>query len=176
MDSGPRTSQNRLMGDAVGEQLWVAEAEVGSADAAVLIDELSDLLAARYGSSGRDGFDPTAEEDGVFFIARTDKELRGCGALRPLDGHHGIGEVKRMYARPGTSGVGRAILDALEAHAAAAGYRAIWLETRRLNERAVRFYEHAGYRERAPYGKYVGRPEAICMEKMLVRPGDVEAS
>lgn len=47
------------------------------------------------------------------------------------------------------------------------GYRELWLETRRANNRAVRFCQIAGFVERAPYGKYVGRAEAICKEKML---------
>jgi GNAT superfamily N-acetyltransferase len=139
-----------------------------SPEAQVLIDELSELLGARYGSSGRDGFDPVEEGPGVFLVARVDDSPAGCGALRALAGHEGVAEVKRMYSRPGTRGVGRAVLAGLESAAREHGYASIWLETRRANNRAIRFYESAGYRERPAYGKYVGRPEAICMEKQLI--------
>ena len=73
-----------------------------------------------------------------------------------------------MLAREGRAGVGSALLADLEARARDLGYRAIWLETRRVNAQAVGFYLARGYRERAPYGRYVGRPEAICFEKDLM--------
>jgi GNAT superfamily N-acetyltransferase len=157
------------MTDLEHEALLVAAEDVTSADAQILIDELSAVLAAAYGSSGRSGFDPSAERDSVFLVAREGRHPVGCGALRPLPAHSGVAEIKRMYSRPGTTGVGRAILAALEAEAAKLGYEQIWLETRRANNRAVGFYERAGFVERAPYGRYVGRPEAICMEKKLGR-------
>ncbi len=149
------------------DEVVVEEVEPTSAAARVLIDELSTVLAEAYGSSGRSGYQPEQELDGVFLIARLGGELAGCGALRSLDGRSDVAEVKRMYSRPGTTGVGQAVLRALESQAAQRGYASIWLETRRANSRAVRFYMAAGYRERAPYGQYVGRPEAICMEKVL---------
>lgn len=139
-----------------------------------LIDELSHVLAQRYGSSGRDGFDPAAEDPRtVMVVASVDGVPVGCGAVRPLDlgdddvARSVVAEIKRMYARPGTQGVGRSVLAALEAHALAQGCTTVWLETRRANDRAVAFYRRAGYAERAAYGKYVGRLEAICMEKRL---------
>ncbi|MGX9944513.1 GNAT family N-acetyltransferase [Bradyrhizobium sp. BTAi1] len=55
----------------------------------------------------------------------------------------------------------------LEAAALGFGYHAIWLETRRVNARAVAFYERHGYRRIPNFGKYAGRPEAVCFEKRL---------
>ncbi|CAM3556129.1 hypothetical protein BOSP111201_12405 [Bordetella sputigena] len=72
-----------------------------------------------------------------------------------------------MYAKPGTQGVGSAVLKYLEARAAEAGYRKAWLETRRVNTRAVAFYIRHGCKEIAPYGKYIWRPEAICPGKPI---------
>jgi ribosomal protein S18 acetylase RimI-like enzyme len=72
-----------------------------------------------------------------------------------------------MYARPGTRGVGTAILHHLENQALRAGYAEIWLETRRVNTRAVSFYVRHGYRQVPNFGRYVGRPEAICLGKVL---------
>ncbi|HEX9173528.1 MAG TPA: hypothetical protein VF861_12785 [Telluria sp.] len=51
--------------------------------------------------------------------------------------------------------------------ALALGYRALWLETRRVNLRAVGFYAAHGYRPVANYGKYVGRDDAVCLGKSL---------
>ena len=102
----------------------------------------------------------------LFAVARgIDGAALGCVALRPLTEE--VGEIKRMYGRPGSRGVGAALLAFVEAEARAVGYRSAWLETRRVNTRAVAFYQRHGYREIAPYGKYVGRLDAICLGKLL---------
>ena len=49
------------------------------------------------------------------------------------------------------------------------GYHALWLETRLVNERAVRFYESRGYKRIPNFGKYVGNTAAVCFEKRLAR-------
>ena len=77
--------------------------------------------------------------------------------------------MKRTYARPGNPGIGSALLAFLEAEAAALGYRAIWLETRAVNRRAVRFYLAHGYTPISNYGKYAGNAEAVCLAKQLDR-------
>jgi GNAT superfamily N-acetyltransferase len=144
-----------------------------SAAARELIEELSAALAGITGDSGKASFD-AADVRGsraTFIVARDAQGgLLGCGALRPLavqDGIGPVGELKRMYARPGTAGVGAALLAFLERQAAAFGYGALWLETRRVNLRAVQFYEKHGYLPVPNYGKYIGRPEAICLGRQL---------
>ncbi len=142
-----------------------------SADARLLLEELSAALARLTGSSGTASFAPedTRVERAVFVIARTgDGALSGCGALRPLDAD--VGELKRMYARPGSAGAGAVLLAHLEQQARAFGYRELWLETRHVNRRAVDFYLKHGYRQIAKFGKYVGRDEAICLGKTLGLP------
>ncbi|MDG2535489.1 GNAT family N-acetyltransferase [Sphingomonas sp. HITSZ_GF] len=106
---------------------------------------------------------------GAIFALAFDGEGRaaGCGAYRPLG--EGVAEVKRMFAAPGSRGIGAALLAFLEARAAADGYRELWLETRLVNERAVRFYEKHGYLRIPNFGKYAGRPEAVCLAKRLAR-------
>ncbi|MGJ4928311.1 GNAT family N-acetyltransferase [Bradyrhizobium sp. HKCCYLS2038] len=139
-----------------------------SATAEALIAELSATLARITGDSGRSSFDPddVRGPKACFVIARDGAgQAVGCGALRPLQAR--IAEVKRMFARPGTAGVGAAILAHLETAAAAYGYQAIWLETRVVNTRAVGFYERHGYRRIPNYGKYAGREEAACFAKQL---------
>lgn len=138
------------------------------ADARGLIAALSQRLAAITGSSGQASFD---EDDvrgpGAAFLLARDEQGRaiGCGGLRPLQ--PGVAEIKRMYAGVAGQGVGSAVLAALEAKAKSLGYGEIRLETRRVNTVAVGFYLRAGYREIPPYGRYVGRPEAVCFAKPI---------
>jgi GNAT superfamily N-acetyltransferase len=146
----------------------IGACDPGSDDAQVLLEELSAALAVITGSSGKASFslDDARAARSLFLVARgEDGALLGCGALRPLEGD--IGEIKRMFARPGTSGVGAALLAALEQAARGFGYRELWLETRAVNERAVQFYLKHGYARFPNYGKYTGRPEAACFNKLI---------
>ncbi len=148
----------------------------GTLDAIGLTDELSAALAAITGDSGRSSFDP----DDVrlprarFAVARdADGHPIGCAALRPLA--DGVAEIKRMYARPGNPGTGSALLAFVEREAAALGYRELWLETRVVNQRAVKFYSERGYAVIANYGRYAGRADAVCLSKQLPSPAGVSA-
>lgn len=146
----------------------VTREDPATADAQALIDELSDTLARITGDSGRASFDPgeVRGEKALFVVARDlDGRAVGCGAFRPLQG--GIAELKRMYARPDTAGVGSAVLAYMEVEARRIGYSALWLETRLVNRRAVTFYERHGYTRIENFGKYVGNPKAVCLEKRL---------
>jgi ribosomal protein S18 acetylase RimI-like enzyme len=154
----------------------VAAEEATAPDSCALMEELSAVLASITGSSGKASFDPQDVSGPMarFVVARGTQlhtELAGpalgCGAFRPL--HEGVAEIKRMYARPdiGVRGVGAAILRHLEAEALALEYRALWLETRLVNQRAVDFYVAHGYLRIANYGKYAGNPLAACFEKRL---------
>ncbi len=137
-------------------------------DALTVLDKLSDALAAINGSSGRNSFDPgdVTVARALFVVGRDSLNAPvGCGAYRPLSPD--IAEVKRMYAAPGTVGLGAEILAFLEEKARADGYEALWLETRLVNDRAVRFYQRHGYIRIPNFGKYVGRPEAVCFGKRL---------
>ena len=137
-------------------------------DALALVAELSAALSALTGASGQASFDLSDVRGprACFALAR-DAQGRalGCGALRPLAGD--VAEVKRMFARPGTGGVGSAVLRFLESEAARRGYAALRLSTRRVNERAVAFYERHGYRRIAGYGRYAGSDVSVCFEKTL---------
>ncbi|NRR29482.1 GNAT family N-acetyltransferase [Oxalobacteraceae bacterium] len=149
-------------------ELAIVQEDPGSAAAQELIEELSAALADITGDSGKSSFDPDDVRGprARFLLARNAAGLAlGCGALRPL--HEDVAEIKRMYARPGHAGTGSALLQALEAQAQALGYRALWLETRLVNQRAVDFYAARGYRRIPNYGRYVGNPLAVCFEKLL---------
>ena len=155
----------------------VAAADPGEADSVLLMAELDETLHAIAGDSGRTQFSAADArgEAGCFALAR-DAQGRalGCGALRPFSAAGAapqpmadVAEIKRMYARPGSKGVGSAVLAWLEAEACRIGYRVLRLETRLANTRAVQFYLAHGYRRIANYGRYAGNPAAACFEKTL---------
>jgi GNAT superfamily N-acetyltransferase len=151
------------------DSVSISEEDPDSPDARRLLEQLSDELARITGDSGRASFasDDVRTFNACFVLARDDTGAAiGCGAFRPLQ--NGIAELKRMYSRPGTRGVGSAILTFLEHEAIRLGYEALWLETRRINERAVSFYTRRGYRPIPNFGKYIANFKAICFEKKLV--------
>jgi len=146
----------------------VAAEDPTSVDALALVAELSATLAAITGSSGQASFDlaDVLVPRACFAIARdADGRALGCGALRPLQA--GVAEVKRMYARPGTQAVGSAVLGFLEREAARWGYAVLRLSTRRINARAVAFYQRHGYRPIDGYGRYAGSELSVCLEKRI---------
>jgi len=141
-------------------------ADPDDADAQVLLCELSDALQAITGDSGRSSFsaDDVRGPRSRFVVARdADGRAVGCGALRPLQ--PGVAELKRMYARPGSRGVGAAVLAHLESAARELGYRAVWLETRAVNARALAFYARHGYGRIENFGRYAGNAAAVCLGK-----------
>ena len=148
--------------------LHLQQEDPAAPDSRRLMEELSTALEAITGDSGKASFevDDVRGPMACFVVARdANGDAVGCGALRPLQ--PGVAEIKRMYARHGTSGVGSAVLGFLEDEAATLGYQAVWLETRLVKRRAVDFYEARGYARIANYGKYIGNPLAVCFEKQL---------
>lgn len=147
--------------------LSIQEASPDDADAKRLLALLSDKLLQLTGNDGTASFseEDVQEERSIFLVAWSDEEPVGCGGLRPLTEE--VCELKRMYAKYPGRGIGSTILQHLERYAQEFGYKAIWLETRKINVKAVQFYLAHRYRERSNYGKYIGRREAICFEKEL---------
>lgn len=158
---------HRGMAVSLNTDIDIREASVTSADAILLLDELNAALNQITGASGELSFAAEDVDDprAVFMIAYTNGNACGCGALRRHDGD--TAEMKRVYARPNTAGVGTAIVHALEAKARALRYTRIILETRKVNAAAVRFYQKNGYAVCLNFGKYIGRDEAVCMAKDL---------
>src|SRR6266850_7540357 len=120
-----------------------------SADARQLISALDEHLASRYPPEQR--FGPNLKPQhlapglGTFVIARADGRAIGCGAFRLLDGT--TAEVKRMFVEPELRGhgVGKEILDHLEAAAMSLGARTLVLETGVYQVEAIGLYRRAGF-------------------------------
>ncbi len=101
-----------------------------------------------------------------FFVARRRGAPIGCGALRMAEGY---GEVKRMYVDPRArgSGLGRAMLGAIEAQARLEKISILRLETGIHQAEALALYRSAGYRDCPPFGDYKPDPLSLFLEKKL---------
>jgi ribosomal protein S18 acetylase RimI-like enzyme len=92
-----------------------------------------------------------AAPDGAFFIALDGAAPVGCGGLRRLDDR--TGEVKRLFVKRMARGhgAGRALMDAIEARAAALAMTRLRLDTRGDEQAALALFRSRGYREIADY-------------------------
>ncbi len=170
MSTAGQLEPTQVMFKRLGAQgEWVQPVPADHPEALALQDALSALLMQRFGSDGRANFQASGMPEGaVFALARgADGQPLGCGALRPLAGSPGGGELKRMHAQAPRRGVGRLLLNYLEHEAWQQGWRELRLSTRRANHEALAFYAGAGFSECPPYGPYVGRADSICLHKRL---------
>ncbi len=150
------------------ETLTFTAAEPHTPEVVQLLGALSMTLRAITGNSGEGSFKPEDVRDAraVLIVARLAGSAVGCGALRPIDAE--TCELKRMFVAQRRRGIGGRLLTELEQRARSLGYARIVLETRKVNTAAVNFYLKHGYHVIPNYGKYAGRPEAICFEQRLV--------
>lgn len=88
---------------------------------------------------------------GRILIARHDGEAVGCVALKRLDAR--TCDVKRMFVRPGSRGlgVGKALIRALMREARDAGYETMKLDTGDLQPEAISLYRSMGFRDTDAY-------------------------
>jgi putative acetyltransferase len=138
-------------------------------DVLALLAQSDAFSAERYPPEGSFRVDATALADPSvrFLVARRDGQAVGCGAL--LLASERAGEIKRMIVDAAVrgQGVGRAILEELEAIAKQEGVRVIRLETGPPNLDALSLYRRYGYRERGPFGDYTENPHSVFMEKVV---------
>ncbi|MDT9873123.1 GNAT family N-acetyltransferase [Enterobacter cloacae] len=149
--------------------ITIKVADLHASESQRLIENLSSELAAITGDGDTQHFnvDAMMAERTLWVVAKNDKgDAVGCAALRPLSGQ--VAELKRMYSDRSEPGIGQALLAFLEASAQNLGYGEILLETRKVNRRAVNFYERNGYSVIDNYGPYIGRQEAVCFAKKFM--------
>jgi putative acetyltransferase len=139
-------------------------------DVAALIKALDRYQEALYPPESNHFLGPAAlvAADVRFFVARRAGAAVGCGALRIVAGKYG--ELKRMYVAPEArgDGVGRRLLDVLEATARAEGLAQITLETGIAQPEALGLYRSAGFVEGPPFGDYREDPLSLFLYKPLV--------
>jgi ribosomal protein S18 acetylase RimI-like enzyme len=92
-----------------------------------------------------------APPGGALFLAWDGPRPAGCAALRKFG--DGIGEMKRLFVRPGYRGrgVGRALAMRVLEEAIAAGYACIRLDTLARLKEAGRLYQSLGFKQISPY-------------------------
>jgi GNAT superfamily N-acetyltransferase len=138
-----------------------------------LIEELDAELHSLYPEEGavHDRLDEAEVTPGrgvlLAAVEDTTGHLLGCGAVRLRE--PGVVEIKRMYVRPHARGrgVGKALLDALEAEAEALFADRVVLETGARQLEAVELYRRAGYVEIERFGEYTDSPLSLCMSRTL---------
>ncbi|MFC4782995.1 GNAT family N-acetyltransferase [Nocardioides sp. MAHUQ-72] len=169
------TSSTGNPGFADRALLEIVRVDYGQPDAMRLIAEVQAEYVARYG--GPDDtplehamFEPPA---GSFFVGYTGGEAVATGAWRRSSvaafGTTDTAEVKRMYVVPRLRGAGlaRRMLAHLEQDAAAAGARALVLETGLRQPEAIALYESSGYTPVPGFGYYKDAPLSRCFGKLL---------
>lgn len=89
--------------------------------------------------------DETTPPQGVFLVVYVDGVAAGIGALRTQA--PGVGEIKRMYLRSTTRGLGlgRRLVAELEAHARAYAMTSVCLDSNRALGNAIEMYRDLGY-------------------------------
>ena len=130
-------------------------------------------MLALYGEGGND-IGPTREASqfeppaGAFLVGRDEAGAAvACGGIVRFDETRA--ELKRMYVLPDARGrgLGRLVLEQLEAQAQAFGYLGVVLETGDQSEAALGLYRSSGYEPIPCYGVYAGRALSLCLEKRL---------
>lgn len=154
------------------ETITIARAGLTEDASRALIAELNAELSGMYPEPGANhfGLDPedVAEGRGAFLLVCRDGVPVGCGAVRRLDAE--TGELKRMYVSPAMrgTGLGRRLVDALEAEARALGLRRLVLETGTRQLAAIALYQATGFHPIPLYGEYLSSPEtSVCLGKEL---------
>jgi putative acetyltransferase len=130
---------------------------------ALVADQQRELAASEPGDRVRYPLHDEIE----FVLGTVEGRPVACGALQHLSPTEA--EVKRMYVVPGARGAGRArkLLAAIEARAAARGYRLLMLETGTRLAGAIALYESSGFTRVPAYGQYAGNPHSVCFAKPL---------
>jgi GNAT superfamily N-acetyltransferase len=163
------------------QSLEIAPEPLTSSVSAALISELNAELSAMYPEPGATHFSLDTSEvapgSGIFVVARWNGRPIGCGALRKVPDAtlvrelgSRVGELKRMYvAREARGrGIGRAVLDRLEAEARTLGLARLVLETGTRQLEALALYRRAGFTEIPAYGEYAASAAtSVCMAKEL---------
>lgn len=147
----------------------VALEDPRSAEARALVGALDEYLDGLYPPENNYLLDVESlcAPETSFFVARVGGMALGCAALRVLDAR--CGELKRMYVAPEARGLGlgRALLQAIEARARALGLGELKLETGTAQPEALALYRDAGFVPCAAFADYRPSPLNLFLAKPL---------
>lgn len=154
------------------ETITIARAALTDDASRALITELNAELSGMYPEPGANHFglnpDEVAPGRGAFLVVWRDGRPIGCGAVRRIDAQ--TGELKRMYVAPAArgTGLGRRLVEALEAEARALGLWRLVLETGIRQHAAIALYRATGFEPIPLYGEYQSSPDtSLCLGKEL---------
>jgi GNAT superfamily N-acetyltransferase len=156
---------------AQAEALRVWRAEEQDREAAYrLVEEYNDAVEVTVRDSP-EGFARDYFRSGAgFWLAAAGEKMAGCIALRALSTRPASGEIKRLYVKPEFrgSGVGEALLAALEQYAETSGYAWLYLDSKDDLKAALRFYARQGYEA---CERYNDNPQATVFLRRALHPG-----
>lgn len=159
-------------GQSPSSTITITRADITAASSRALIAALNTELTGAYPETGATHFElnPAEVTDGrgAFMIVTAHGTPVGCGAFRLLDAR--TAELKRMYVVPAMrgQGLGRRLVDALEAEARAMGVRRLVLETGIRQSVALALYRAMGFQPIPLFGEYCLSPNtSICLGKDL---------
>jgi GNAT superfamily N-acetyltransferase len=137
--------------------------------ARALVARVQQEYVVRYGGPDEAAVDPAefVPPAGLFLVAEVDGAPAGCGAWRVH--RDGVVEVKRVYVEPAyrRRGLAQRLMAELERTAAAAGHRAVVLNSGNRQPEALALYAALGYTPVAGYGVYARAPGAVFLGKEL---------
>ena len=154
------------------EGIEISPERPDSSDSRQLLSELDAyLLELPYPAESRHAFpvEKLLREQVAFFVTRHEGQPVGCGGIKL---YPDFGEVKRMYVRASSRGLGlgRAMLDYLAAYAQERSISLLRLETGIYQVEAIGLYERYGFQRRAPFNEYQVDPMSLYFEKALKGP------
>ncbi|MBW7886264.1 MAG: GNAT family N-acetyltransferase [Caldilineaceae bacterium] len=137
-----------------------------------LVEQLDSYLQALYPAESNHlvSIDALAQPNVLFCTVRAGGEVVGCGAA--LIHAAGYAELKRMSvaASHRGQGLGRRIVEFLEAELVRRGITVARLETGINQAEAIGLYERCGYYPIPPFGEYREDPLSVFYEKQLAAP------
>jgi len=107
-----------------------------------------------------------ASPDGGIILAKEASEIIACVAIRKIS--ESVGELKRMYTKPGhqNKGIGKVLLENALQLAKDCNYAVVKLDTLNYMLPAIHLYQQAGFNKIAAY-YYNPIPTAVYFEKVL---------
>lgn len=87
------------------------------------------------------------DNGGEFWVIEHQSEVVGTSAYYPIERGENAVEIRKMYLLPKARGygLGKYLLQHLEAAIACRGFKQIWIETATVLREAVKLYESNGY-------------------------------
>jgi putative acetyltransferase len=151
-------------------EIRIAREDPRTHEIAAMIAELDRYLTGLYPAESNHllALEALTADNVAFFVGRQGGTAEACGAL--VREAPDWGEIKRIYVRPAARGLGlgRAVLEAIEAEGRRMGLQRLKLETGSRQPEALGLFERSGYQRCAAFGAYpLGDPWSIFMEKAL---------